>query len=157
MPNEPWYESSNPSRVARGGTWRIFLWILACLAFIGLIVGIVYGVKVLTAPVRGAGDQEIIVNDGRNRVNAQEWFENQYNLILATDQKLDQAAADAAAHPNDSFYQTNYTGLKNRCIDMVAAYNAEAQKVSRGDWRSADLPAHINNTDPRTDCKETAR
>jgi hypothetical protein len=127
------------------------------LAFIVLIVGIIYGIRVLTAPARGAGDQEIIVNDGRNRVNAQEWFESQYGQILAADAKLDQAAADVAAHPGDSFYQTNYTGLKNRCVDMVTAYNAEARKVSRGDWRSNDLPAQINATDLKTDCRETVR
>lgn len=157
MPREPWYESDNPSRVARGIGWRAATWIVVGVLFFGAIgVGIWY-FKVATSGAKGAGDQTRIVNDGRNRVNAQEWFEGQYNLILGADQKLDQAAADKAASPGDAFAATNYTGLVNRCIDMRNAYNAEANKVSRGQWRDPRLPYQIDQTDPKTDCKETAK
>lgn len=154
---EPWYDSDNPTRVARGFSWRAALWIIGIVVFFGLLTAGIWGLKVALSGPKGAGDQQIIVNDGRNRVNAQEWFEGQYNQILAADKKLDQAKADLDAHPGDEFYQTNYTGLKNRCIDMVGAYNAEARKVSREDWRDPRLPSQINDNDPKTDCKETAR
>jgi hypothetical protein len=151
---EPWYESDSPGRFARGGMWRMALIIIAIVVFFGLLTAGIWWIRVVTAPVKGAGDQEIIINDGRNRINAQEWFEGQYAQILAADQKLDQAKADLDANPGDDFYRTNYTGLKNRCIDMVNAYDAEANKVSRGEWRDPALPNKINQSDSKTDCKE---
>lgn len=154
---EPWYDSDNPSRVVRGATWRTFLWIIGIVAFVGLLSGGIWALRVATAPIKGAGDQEIIINDGRNRINAQEWFEGQYGQIKAADRKLDDAATNLAANPGDDFWRTNYTGLKNRCIEMVEAYNAEAHKVSREDWRDPRLPSRIDNTDPSTDCKETEK
>jgi hypothetical protein len=157
MNREPWYESTNPTRVARGASWRIAVWILAIIVFAGLISGGVWLAKVLLSEPKGAGDQELIVNDGRNRVNAQEWFASQYGQILAADRNLDEAAANVAANPDDPFYRTNYTGLKNRCVDMVTAYNAEAAKISRGKWISPDFPSRIDETDPKTDCKESAK
>lgn len=154
---EPWYESDNPSRVVRGASWRTALWIIGIVIFFGALSAGIWALRVATAPIKGAGDQEIIINDGRNRINAQEWFESQYGQIKAADRKLDEAAANLARDPDDDFYRTNYTGLKNRCVEMVEAYNAEARKVSREDWRSPALPSRIDNTDPATDCKEASK
>lgn len=157
MSREPWYESDNPGRVARGASWRGALWIIGIIVLVLAIGAGIWGLRVATAPIKGAGDQEIIVNDGRNRINSQEWFESQYGQILTADRNLDEAAKNLVAHPDDPFYQTNYTGLKNRCVEMVNNYNAEARKVSRGDWRDPRLPEHIGTNDPTTDCKETVR
>lgn len=155
MGREPWYESDNPGRVARGLGWRAAVYVAAAVAVIGVIIVGIWAVRVATAPVRGAGDQQIIINDGRNRINAQQWFEAQYGLILAADRNLDEAWRNHQADPADNFWRTNYTGLKNRCIDMVAAYDAESRKVSREQWRSPDLPYSINQSDPATDCEPT--
>lgn len=133
------------------------VWILAFVALAGVITAGVWGVKVLVSGPKGAGDQEIITNDGRNRVNAQEWFESQYAQILSADRNLDEAAKNLAVNPADDFWCANYTGLKNRCVDMVNAYNAEARKVSRSEWRTPDLPLQIDDSDSKTDCKETVR
>lgn len=133
------------------------VWILAFVALAGVITAGVWGVKVLVSGPKGAGDQEIITNDGRNRVNAQEWFESQYAQILSADRNLDEAAKNLAVNPADDFWRANYTGLKNRCVDMVNAYNAEARKVSRSEWRTPDLPLQIDDSDSKTDCKETVR
>jgi hypothetical protein len=157
MGREPWYESPNPSRVARGGSWRIGVWIICAVVFFALLGGAIWGIKVLVSGPKGAGDQEIITNDGRNRINAQEWFQSQYGQILTADRQLDDAAANLAKNPTGDFEKTNYTGLKNRCVDMVNAYNAEANKVTRGKWMSPDLPEHIDDSDPKTDCKETVK
>lgn len=157
MAREPWHESDNPARVVRGGTWRAGIWIVAVVLFVALIGGLIWGGRVLFSPVKGAGDQELIINDGRNRVNAQEWFAGQYGQILTADRNLDQAAADLAKNPTGDFEKTNYTGLKNRCVDMVNTYNTEALKVSRGKWISPNLPQQINTTDEATNCLETTR
>lgn len=158
---QPWYESENPDRVARSAGWRMGVWIVAAVVFFGLIGIGVWGFKVATSDVKGAGDQTRIINDGRNRVNAQEWFEAQYAQVLTADKNLDEAAANLKAHPvgdaNHDFWQTNYTGLKNRCNEMAANYNAETKKVSRGKWLSPDLPYEIDGSDPKTDCKESEK
>lgn len=152
-----WHDSSNPTTVARGFTWRAMVWVGAVLAFFAVVGGVIWGVKVATSEVKGRGDATRITNDGRNQINSQEWFAGQHGQILAADQKLDQAKAEldaAIGKPAESFARTNYTGLVNRCLDMVNAYNAETKKISRGKWLTPDLPYEINLNDPTTDCKE---
>jgi len=154
---EAWYESDNPTRIARGASWRVALWIVGVVLFVGAISAGIWYLKVVTSGVKGAGDQTRIVNDGKNRVAAQEAFEALYQQILAYDRNLDQAAKDKAEHPGDSFYATNYSGLVKQCNDAVGQYNADARKVSRAKWLSPDLPYEIDITKPETDCKETVK
>lgn len=155
---EPWYESDNPRRLSSGVFRHVAAWVIGLVLLAGAISGGIWAFKVGFSGPKGAGDQTRITNDGRNRVNAQEWFQGQYGQILAADRNLDQAAANLNAHPSGDdhdFYLTNYTGLKNRCVDMVTAYNAEALKVSRAQWRDPALPQHIDDSDTTTDCKES--
>jgi nitrate reductase NapE component len=147
------------SALTRSIGWRLLIWILVAVAVIGAIGAVIWGVKVATSDVKGAGDATRITNDGRNRVNAQEWFHSQYAQIVAADKNLDEAAANlakATTSEDKAFYQTNYTGLKNRCNEMVANYNAEANKVSRGKWLDPALPQQIDGFDTKTDCREAA-
>ncbi len=130
-------------------------WLGIVFVVLALLVGAVWYFKVATSGVKGAGDQTRITNDGRNRVNAQEWFAAQFEQIVSTDRRIDQAAADLAKRPDGDFEKTNYTGLVNSCMRMVGDYNAEANKVSRAQWRDPNLPSRIDNSDPQTDCKET--
>jgi hypothetical protein len=128
------------------------VWLGAALAVLGLLAGVVWGVKVLSSDIKGAGDQVRITNDGRNRTNAQEWFAGQYEQIRSTDRRIGVAWTELQAKPGDQFATTNYRGLVNRCMEMVGAYNAEATKVSRGRWRDPALPFQIDDTDPATNC-----
>lgn len=157
MGREPWYESENPSRVARGASWRLGAWIVGAVVFFGLIGVGIWGFRVATSEVKGAGDKAIIVNDGKNQIASQELFEALYQQIQVYDRNLDQAAADKAEHPNDTFFATNYSGLVKTCNDAVGQYNADAKKVSRAKWMSEDLPYQIDQTNPLFDCKETPR
>lgn len=157
MPREPWYESDNPDRVARAGGARLAIWTVVAVVFVGLIGVGIWGFKVATSEVKGAGDQTRITNDGRNRIAAQESFEALYQQIQAYDRNLDQAAKDKAEHPGDAFYATNYSGLVKTCNDAIGQYNADARKVTRAKWLTPDLPYEIDATNPSTDCKETAR
>jgi hypothetical protein len=157
MRREPWYESDNPSRVVRGAGWRIGVWVIVIIAFTGLIGGGMWLFKVATADVKGRGDTTIKINDVDNRLFAQGNFHDLYNEIKASDRKLDQAAADKAAHPDDAFFATVYTGLKAHCEDTVAQYNAAANKISQAKFRDEQLPAQIDRTNPDTDCQEAAK
>lgn len=157
MPQDTWYDSPNPSRVVRGGSWRTAVWIVCVVLFAFALGGGIWALKVATSDVRGAGDTVARVNSVDNRIGAQEHFQTLYNQIIAYDQELDQAAADKAEHPGDTFYATNYSGLVKTCIDARNQYNADANKVTQAKWRDATLPFQIDATDPKTDCKETAK
>lgn len=134
------------------------IWIAVLVGVFALLGAITWGVKVATSDIKGAGDQTRIVNDGRNRINAQEWFAGQYEQIKSTDRRIGEASAALAKAPDDEIAKTNYAGLVNRCMEMVGNYNAEANKVSRGKWLdSAIYPFQIDNNDPTTDCKESAK
>lgn len=152
-PKEPWYESDNPSRVARGASWRAGVWLIAAIVFFGLIGIGTWGFKVATADVKGQGDAHRQISSADNRLFAQGNFNDLYQEILASDWKLDHAAADKAAHPGDSFYNTAYTGLAAHCRDAVAQYNAAARKITQQRFRDEDLPSEISNADPKTDCQ----
>lgn len=110
-----------------------------------------------TAEWRGETDViEQVSADANNVIGAQEWFEETYTEIQATDAKLDQAAADKAANPDDDFYTTNYAGLVSYCLDLVGQYDAEARKISSEAFRDTELPSQINESDPDFDCKESS-
>lgn len=148
-------EIRDTNRAAMSVGWRMAIWIVIAVLFFGSIGVGIWWFKVGASDVKGSGDQTRITNDGRNRVNSQEWFEGQYQQIVSSDRRIDEAAAQLKADPKDEIAKANLAGLKNRCIEMVGNYNAETRKVSRGQWRSVDLPFTIDDTDPKTDCKET--
>ena len=144
---DPWYESDNPDRVARGGYLRIVGYVVVTLIIVGLIGGVWWGIQVATSPTKGAGDQARRNNSADNRIYAQAHFQTLYGDIESYGVQLQQAAADKADHPADSFYATTYTGLFNTCVSAVNQYNADTGKALFSDWKSVDLPEHINPAD----------
>lgn len=153
MARTPWYESDNPDRIARAAGWRIILVVIAAAA-IGFGA---WGIRVLTSGVRGQGDAVISKNSAANWTAAQARFRALHEEILATDRKLDLLAAQANANPGDRVAQTTYTGTVSYCLGVVGTYNAEAKSYLSQDFRDSDLPERINDSDPRTDCKETRK
>ena len=136
--------------------WRVLLWTVAILVVCGGLSWAGWAIKVATSEVKGAGDQQIQINSGKNRTQAQELFEKLYTKIQEYDKNLDAAYLAKVEDPS-SFNKTNYTGLVMTCNQAVQEYNAEARKVSTSKWMSADLPYEIDQTDPRFDCKESAK
>lgn len=126
----------------------------AALAIIVVFTAGFWGLKVLIAEPKGAGDVHMKVNERDNRIRASEGFYTLYNQIAAYDQQLDQAALDLMAHPDSEFWAVNYTGLRKACVDAVALYNADTHKVTKAKWLDPDLPYVIDGSDPRRDCKE---
>lgn len=142
-------------REARSAGWRIAKWTTMFLVFFALIGGVTYAIKVAAAPAKGWGDQQIIINDGRNRVNAQEWFAGKYGYVKAQDSKLPNMREQLEATKgtaDESMWRTSLSGAVNLCLQAVAEYNAETQKISRGRWMSPDLPFSLPDGEA-TDCK----
>lgn len=159
MPREPWYDSDNPSRVARGAGWRTAVIVLSIVAFFGLLGAAMWALNVATSDVRGRGNAAIKVNDADNRLFQQGNFHQLYNDVIGYDQRLDQAAKDKAAHAGGadaSYWDTNYTGLVNQCIATRNDYNAQAQKIVAAKFLDEGLPTSLDPNDPRFDCRESA-
>jgi hypothetical protein len=152
----PWYESDDPGRVVRGGLSRGVLYTLVILA-VCAIVGIgVWVFRVTTSDVKGRGDATVIKNEARNRIRAQEGFEKVYADIVASDRKIDVADRAAKADPQDRTLRQNAAGVRQYCLTVVGDYNARARSFSQEDFRAADLPYRIDDTDPKTDCRGSA-
>lgn len=157
MTREPWYESDNPSRVARGFSWRLAIGIVVAVLFVGGISIAYWGFGVGTSDVKGQGDAVKRKNSADNRIAEQAAFEKLYADIKAADARIDVFAAAKREQPTDTVAKTNYTGSLTICGQLVADYNAKARSYTAEQWRAADLPAQIDPTDPATDCKETAK
>lgn len=153
---EPWYDSDNPSRVVRGFSWRAAVWIVVAVLFVGAVSAGIWAFNVATSDVKGKGDATRQVNAADNRLFQQGNFQQLYNDVISYDQRLDQAARDKAAHPNDDYWATNYTGLVNQCISTRNDYNAQAQKIVAAKFRDENLPAQLDPADPRFDCREAS-
>jgi hypothetical protein len=138
----------------RGIRWGL-LWALIIVLIVAAIGIATWGVRVATAPIKGQGDAAITKYSAENWTAAQARFENEYQDVLATDQKIDLAAGAAAADPDDQTKADTVAGLRSYCLSAVADYNADARKYLSADFRAADLPDRIDTTNPATDCKET--
>lgn len=138
----------------RGIRWGL-LWALIIIVIFAVAGIAVWGVRVATAPIKGQGDAAITKYSAENWVRAQAKFEERYQDIQATDQKIQVATDAAKANPNDKTAGQTAAGLKSYCISAVADYNAEARKYLSADFRAADLPSRIDTTDPAFDCKES--
>jgi hypothetical protein len=68
---EPWYESDNPSRVARGMSWRAGVWIVCAVLFFGLLGAGIWAFRVASSDVRGQGNATQKINAADNRLFAQ--------------------------------------------------------------------------------------
>ncbi len=151
MNNDEWRETRQDVNRAGGlGLW----WILIGLAVVAVISVGVWGFNVATSGIRGEGDGVIEHNSAENWIAAQAEFEDNYQDILATDLKIDNAYEALQSNPDDKTLQTNYTGLQSYCLSVVADYNADSRKYLSSDFRSADLPSEIDTNNSTTDCKE---
>jgi len=142
-------------QVSRFAASRIILWSVVAVLVFGAIGGGIYWFKVATAPVKGWGDQQIIVNDGRNRVNAQEWFAGKYGYVKGQDAKLPGMRENLEATkgtPDEGLWRASLSGATNLCLQAIEEYNAESLKISRGQWKSPNLPFSLPDGDT-TDCK----
>lgn len=150
---DPWYESNDPDRVARGAGLRLGGWIIVALIFFALIGIGVWGFKVATSDVKGRGDSVQIKNSAPNRIRAQQEFNRRYQDIKATDAKVSAFEVVVKADPKNRTAQENLTGTIAYCLSAVGEYNSLAREYTSETFRDIDLPSEIDPLDPATDCK----
>lgn len=137
-------------------TKAIAIGLLAVLG-IFLIGAVTWGIGVAVSGPKGQGDAIKTKNSSQNWTAAQARFEDLYAGIQAADKKAANAAAVLAKSPQDKTYQQTYSGIVSGCTDLVAQYNAESRKFLAADFKSADLPYQIDQTDPAFNCKENTK
>lgn len=129
--------------------WWLIMILVACAVGVAI-----WGISVAVSGVKGQGDAQIQKNSAPNWTQAQADFERTYASIKAQDKNITIAWGELQADPKSQVKQINYSGLVRNCNDTVANYNAKAREFLAKDFRSADLPQQIDDTDPSTDCKE---
>lgn len=136
--------------------WTARAWVIVVVVTaLGLVLGAgVWALKVATSNVKGQGDAEVLKNDARNRIRAQEGFEKLFADVQAADRNLTITAEALARKPGDLKLETELLGQKHFCAGLVAEYDAKARSFSQQDFRAADLPSKISATDGTTDCRE---
>lgn len=147
--------AAKPTRTT--AKWTVRVWVIIGLALaLALVTGsVVWVVRVGLSDAKGRGDAEVIKNEARNRIRAQEGFEKLYADIQAADQRLT-LTADALARKSggDVRLETELLGQKHFCLGLVSEYNAKARSFSQQDFRAADLPREVDQSAPTTDCEE---
>lgn len=146
--------TEKPVRTTMSATFRIWLVVVLVVVLGGLLSAGIWYFKVGTSDIRGAGNAEIIKNEAGNRIRAQEGFEKYFQAILAADQTINLTAESLKTDPGNPKLMTELMGQKQACMITVGQYNAKARSFSQADFRAADLPFEIDNTNPQTDCKE---
>jgi hypothetical protein len=129
----------------------LLVWIVVIVLAGLAISAAVWGIRVATAPAKGAGDTILKDQDANNRIAQQKAFVNMYEGVKANDKKLQTLANTAAKNPADTKAQADFDGTQMICLDQVADYNAKVQETLATRWLPADLPASIGD-DPLTDC-----
>ena len=132
--------------------WALIAFVLSAIIGVGIWV-----FSVATSDVKGRGDVVKINNSAPNRIAAQERFETLWGEIKTADGNIDTAWENLQADKTNPTLLTNYTGVQNHCRGLVNEYNALARKVTKGDWRSPDLPYEIDAANPATDCKREGK
>lgn len=149
-------DSDNPDVVLWGLSWRGIIGTVLAVLVCGGLGWAGWAVKVATSDVKGAGDAQIKINSGENRIQSQELFQDLYAKVLEYDRNIDVLAEAVRMDPRE-FNKTNLVGQILICNQAIEQYNAETDKISSAKWLSNDLPYKIDETDPKTDCEETAK
>lgn len=144
-----------PTRTAAKGVVHAWIVVLIVIALAVVTGAILWFGRVATSDVKGRGDAEIIKNEARNRIRAQEGFWDKLVAVEVADKNLTLTAEALIKQPDSVKLQTELTGQKMICNDAVGAYNAAARKFTQQDYRDADMPEQVDQTDPAYDCKES--
>lgn len=150
------WESRFEARPARTGMWVV----VGIIAFVLVIGSVLWGLGVLSSPVRGAGDAYAQKNGAGNFISAQRGFVADDNEYKATKLKIIDAAkivADdkTAVAPTDGLaaYQfqrqvtddkTTVQQLTQHCQDVAADYNTRAGSYLSQDFLGANLPIQLD-------------
>lgn len=147
-----------------GVRFRPWKWFFATVAVVLIVLGVFYGIRWMTQPLRTAEGVRERVGNPDNVLFQYEHFHDLCGAVVATDQKIaakqDEIADYDKRHPHgdpsDKYQaaskrdrlQTELTGLEQFRADQVAQYNADSAKHSRALFKDASLPDRIGDDTP---------
>lgn len=150
-----------PVRTTAKAMVRVWVLVIIGIVLVAAIGVATWFVKVSISDTQGAGDAQIIKNEAKNRIRAQEGFEDLYAAIVTADRNLNITADALKLSPQSQKLSIELTGQKMICNDLVGRYNAAARKFTQGEFRDAELPFAIGTLDHpatvETDCKENTQ
>jgi type II secretory pathway pseudopilin PulG len=132
--------------VAKGIGWGWLLLIVVIVIAIVTSAGIWF-FGVATSNAKGAGDAQKINNSAENRIQKQEKFEKLYQAVKDNKALVELKKKDLADDPTNLTLKQTLAGVQSACVKSVGAYNAEVDKQTSKDWKSADLPDSLSNAD----------
>lgn len=121
-----------------------------------LVAGVIFGIRWVTADVRGAGDaREQTRADGTYRIAAYERFYDDCAAIQAIEDKI---AAEKARKASEDYTEgmksANIQALTGQRAQLIRGYNQDARKHdTRGHFLSSDLPYEIEIDQENTECE----
>lgn len=123
-------------------------------AFFGILlllwlgVMFVFGLRVATAGIVGAGEARIQIQSAPFRIGAYQSFFNKCASIQALEYRLDDAFDQlntAGTQEDRSRIRTNIAGLQGLHAEAVTRYNTDARKnYTEGQFRDSDLPFQLS-------------
>jgi len=152
----------------------IVVWIVVAVFFLAVVLplGLWLG-GVFASPAVGKANAYKEKHSSTNWTQAQAQFEADYADVIKFDKQvtsaqddLDQWVKDNPHWQDSGPYDpsredhtnlvTDLKGARQQCQNTVADYNQRARTYTLRDFRAADLPQQIDDTDPATDCAPTA-
>jgi hypothetical protein len=149
-------------RTERSPVKTVFQLVALGVILVVAVMAALWGLGVVTAPWKGAGDAYQQKNSAQNWVAAQRQFHQDQNDVQADQAKIAAAktalngfrganpapTGDAIAYQQwsqqEANYQTTLTGLQQQCQNTVASYDTDAQSYLTENWRDADLPPQLD-------------
>lgn len=132
------------ARDAAEGVGLAFIGTIVVIVLLGAIGAGLWAFGVFTSGVKGAGDERKQQNSVTNRVYWQNEFNSLDQNIQTYTAQIASARAAVTAHPSDTFYEQNLTGLVQECDIAVGQYNADVAKPIASPWLPAGLPTTVD-------------
>lgn len=150
------WEQRFEAHPARTGMWLV----TGVIIFVLVIMAVLWGLGVLTSPVRGSGDAYTQKNSAGNWVAAQKQFQSDANTFNTRKVQIADAsrtfkAWQSGPHPTDGVaaytdaehgrnLETTLTGLTTSCQNIAANYNTDSRAYLSQQFKDVDLPDHLD-------------
>ncbi len=139
----------------KGAYANAVAWVLGILAIVGIVAGITFGVRWLTAPVKGKLQAREQINSGAFRIAAYNHFFDLCASIQGLEGQLAAQRVELATSTGDdkARVEANIAGIQGARQQAIAEYNADAQKsYTIGQFRASGLPFALSPATEVTSC-----
>ena len=125
--------------------------VVGVVAGMWLLAAAIWGIGIATAGIFGRGEAYKQIQSAEFRIEAYQYFFNQYASIKSLEGKIDELEAQLQKlEPGTREYNytlSSLTGTKGLRHEAIQKYNADTRKeYTEGQFRDKDLPYQIPDT-----------